>query len=92
MKRKLLAGITVASLALLAGGRLTAANPSAKAPRFEVDPSWPQLPNNWVLGEVGSVAVGSVGGVLVVTRRGYASTVTGSGVVAVCSSAYQRGR
>src|SRR5688572_8574430 len=28
-------------------------------PAFEVDTSWPQLPNNWVLGHVASVAVDS---------------------------------
>jgi hypothetical protein len=26
-------------------------------PRFEVDASWPQLPNNWVLGQVPGIAV-----------------------------------
>jgi Lactonase, 7-bladed beta-propeller len=28
-----------------------------KAPRFEVDRNWPQIPNNWVLGEVTSISV-----------------------------------
>ena len=28
-------------------------------PRFEVDPSWPMLPNDWVLGSVASVDVAS---------------------------------
>jgi hypothetical protein len=28
-----------------------------KAPHFEVDPTWPSIPNNWVLGEVTSVSV-----------------------------------
>jgi len=28
-----------------------------KAPTFAVDPSWPQLPNGWVLGEVTSISV-----------------------------------
>ena len=28
-------------------------------PRFEVDPSWPMLPNDWVLGSVASVDVDS---------------------------------
>src|SRR5262245_1671410 len=28
-----------------------------KAPTFEVDPKWPQIPNNWVLGEVTSISV-----------------------------------
>jgi DNA-binding beta-propeller fold protein YncE len=26
-------------------------------PKFEADPGWPKLPNNWILGEVSSVAV-----------------------------------
>ena len=41
-----------------ASGR--AAQPSKKAARvpvFEVDPSWPKLPNNWIVGHVASVAV-----------------------------------
>ena len=29
----------------------------SKAPHFEVDPGWPSIPNNWVLGEVTSVSV-----------------------------------
>ena len=28
-----------------------------KAPQFSVDPNWPQIPNNWVLGEVTSISV-----------------------------------
>src|SRR4026208_607245 len=28
-----------------------------KAQRVEVDPNWPQIPNNWVLGEVTSISV-----------------------------------
>jgi DNA-binding beta-propeller fold protein YncE len=36
-----------------------AIQPSAKpaAPAFEVDPAWPAIPNNWVLGDVSSIAV-----------------------------------
>jgi DNA-binding beta-propeller fold protein YncE len=33
-----------------------AAQPAAQYPVFEVDASWPQLPNNWVLGHVAGVA------------------------------------
>ncbi len=33
------------------------AQPLPKAPHFEVDPTWPSIPNNWVLGEVTSVSV-----------------------------------
>ena len=28
-----------------------------KAPSFQVDANWPTIPNNWVLGEVSSIAV-----------------------------------
>ena len=35
----------------------TAAAQSPKAPQFSVDPNWPQIPNNWVLGEVTSMSV-----------------------------------
>jgi DNA-binding beta-propeller fold protein YncE len=30
-----------------------------RAPTFQVDPKWPTIPNNWVLGEVTSIAVDS---------------------------------
>jgi len=31
-----------------------------QTPRFEVDPSWPkQLPNNWILSQIGGIAVDS---------------------------------
>jgi DNA-binding beta-propeller fold protein YncE len=32
---------------------------SLRAPTFHVDPTWPMIPNNWVLGEVTSIAVDS---------------------------------
>ena len=28
------------------------------APTFRAEPSWPAIPNNWILGEVSSIAVG----------------------------------
>jgi hypothetical protein len=31
--------------------------PAPRVPTFRVDPSWPTIPNNWVLGEVTSIAV-----------------------------------
>jgi DNA-binding beta-propeller fold protein YncE len=66
MTRKTLAYLSVVSLALLAGlghsvfGPVVAAQgsgPGIPVPRFQADASWPKLPNNWVLGEVSSVAV-----------------------------------
>src|SRR5882724_6512116 len=48
------------ALALLAGvGTLAGAPPAAaEGPEFKVDPSWPkQLPNNWILGQIGGMNV-----------------------------------
>jgi hypothetical protein len=36
----------------------TSAQPLVRPPSFQVDPKWPVIPNNWVLGEVSSIAVG----------------------------------
>src|SRR5262245_44968114 len=33
------------------------AQSNLRAPQFRVDPSWPTIPNNWVLGEVTSISV-----------------------------------
>src|SRR5215510_255237 len=48
-----------ASAALLVAGSSIGfyAQSPPKAPSFEVDPNWPQIPNNWVLGEVTSISV-----------------------------------
>jgi DNA-binding beta-propeller fold protein YncE len=43
------------SIAALAGQQSNALRP----PAFQVDPTWPTIPNNWVLGEVSSIAVDS---------------------------------
>jgi DNA-binding beta-propeller fold protein YncE len=37
--------------------RAVAAEGGTKVPMFEVDPSWPKLPNGWAMGHVTSVAV-----------------------------------
>jgi hypothetical protein len=50
-------------LSALCAAAIVATTPSGiaeslpKAPQFEVDSNWPQIPNNWVLGEVTSIAV-----------------------------------
>ena len=50
--------VLTATLALLVAGPIhpTAQQPP-QAPRFEVDPAWPSIPNHWVLGEVTSISV-----------------------------------
>src|SRR5438132_2846525 len=62
MTRSLRAAVQIAcALALLAsGGRASAsAQTDSRPPRFEPDRGWPTIPNNWVLGEVSSIAVDS---------------------------------
>src|SRR6187455_788130 len=34
-----------------------AQQPTLRAPTFQVDPNWPTIPNNWVLGEATSISV-----------------------------------
>lgn len=52
--------VTWASLAaLLSVVAFSSTSVAADPPRFQVDPFWPEpLPNNWLLGQVASVAVG----------------------------------
>ena len=66
MTRKTLAGLSLVSLSMIVAlgpsplGRAAAAQGSGQGvgvPKFRADPAWPKLPNNWVLGEVSSVAV-----------------------------------
>jgi len=61
--RKTLAALVVAVVIVAvwsarSTGRAQAqGSPPAGVPTFKADPTWPKLPNNWVLGEVSSVAV-----------------------------------
>jgi DNA-binding beta-propeller fold protein YncE len=65
MKKNWLAGMMLAACAIIAGlsSQILARNATAqsltarKFPVFEVDAAWPQLPNNWVLGNVSKIAV-----------------------------------
>jgi hypothetical protein len=63
MRRKMCASFSAGALACVIavghhGVALTAtAQIVPQVPIFEVDPTWPQLPNNWVMGVVSSVAV-----------------------------------
>jgi len=50
--------LTAATVLLVASASMRpTAQQLPKAPRFEVDPKWPSIPNNWVLGEVTSISV-----------------------------------
>ena len=48
-----------ALVALLSAVAFSSSSVAADPPQFQVDPFWPKsLPNNWLLGQVASVAVG----------------------------------
>jgi hypothetical protein len=50
---------------------LAAAAPAQDIPRFEVEPSWPkQLPHDWILGQIGGIAVDGNDHIWVVQRPG----------------------
>ena len=60
MKRRFPSGMTVAAAWLLCAAEVMAQQSSTlRPPMFEVDPAWPSIPNNWVLGEVTSISVDS---------------------------------
>ena len=40
------------------------------APKFQVDPAWPKIPNNWQFGQVASVSVDGQDHVWVLQRPG----------------------
>ena len=53
-----LVGLMVVATLSLAVRAAQQPAPAPRAPAFQVDPAWPSIPNNWVLGEVSSIAVG----------------------------------
>jgi DNA-binding beta-propeller fold protein YncE len=60
MKKIGTVGIAIVTLALAAFTGCAGPQPSGasrEVPRFEVDPSWPKLPAQWVWGQVSSVSV-----------------------------------
>jgi DNA-binding beta-propeller fold protein YncE len=57
--KRMLALVTLALLALLSVAAGAQQRSPPRAPAFQVDPKWPVVPNNWVLGEVTSIAVDS---------------------------------
>ena len=77
MKRAMWAAVFVAALALVVVGwsrdeaepsTAVSAQPVREVPRFEVDPSWPKMPNGWILGLVASVNVDPEDNVWVLQR------------------------
>lgn len=72
MTHKKLATALIAAVStalLLAASELTRVTAQARqAPTFQVDPTWPALPNNWILGTVTSVTTGKDDHVWIVHR------------------------
>ena len=62
--------MTLAVVIAMTGGRTGQAQSAAagQVPLFEADPAWPRIPNDWVLGTVTSVAVGTNDHVWVIHR------------------------
>src|ERR1700675_731459 len=66
-------GIAIAVVLVIAETRWTAAaqnspKPAREVPKFQVDPAWPKIPNNWVLGQVASAATDEQDNVWVLHR------------------------
>jgi hypothetical protein len=58
MNKTLRWGLLVCAAATLwLGGHTWAQESKLRVPEFKVDPAWPSIPNNWVLGEVTSISV-----------------------------------
>ena len=55
IRRSLAAAVAALTLGACLAATVRAQQPAA--PAFQVDPAWPTIPNNWVLGEVTSIAV-----------------------------------
>jgi hypothetical protein len=56
---KRITGFTLTLFALLSVATATQQPAPPRVPAFQVDPKWPIVPNDWVLGEVSSIAVDS---------------------------------
>jgi hypothetical protein len=63
MKRRVLINLSAVVLVIAGAANQRAysqrasTGPAGSVPLFDVDPAWPKLPNNWVMGLVSSVAV-----------------------------------
>jgi len=65
-------GIAIGAVLVITESHWTAAAQSAKpareAPKFQVDPAWPKIPNSWILGQVASAATDEQDNVWVLHR------------------------
>jgi hypothetical protein len=74
MKRMIWTGIVFSAVAAVAIGLvrldMTIAAQTSDMPKFQVDPAWPRIPNNWQFGQVASVSVDAQDHVWVLQRPG----------------------
>ncbi len=78
MKKKLIVGGTLVALAaglgvgsVVLGKKASVQAAGVVAPRFEVDPMWPQpLPNHWIIGQTIGLDVDTKDNVWIIHRRG----------------------
>jgi len=70
MKRTIAAALVVIALAIVASvpAYLAAQTGAREVPRFQVDPSFPKIPNNWQFGQVASVSIDAQDHVWVLQR------------------------
>ena len=60
---------TLAASVFFLGFAIASSQAMAEGPEFKVDPSWPkQLPNNWIMGQVGGITVDGQGHIWVIQR------------------------
>src|SRR5579872_5065069 len=62
--------LAVIAVAIVGSGSWTPAMAASagKVPEYRIDPAWPQLPNNWSLGQVANVMIGPDGHVWILHR------------------------
>src|SRR5688500_20121191 len=70
MKTRKGIAVALSALAMVAWGpgRPLAQAPAHDVPKFQVDPTWPKIPNNWQLGQVASVSIDAQDHVWVLQR------------------------
>jgi DNA-binding beta-propeller fold protein YncE len=67
-RRTLLAALTILAVIATAGEFAGQSQKNSRAPSFQPTPGWPTIPNNWIFGEVSSVAVDAQDHVWVIHR------------------------
>jgi DNA-binding beta-propeller fold protein YncE len=64
-----IASICIAATVLIGAQAISRTAHAGEIPAFAVDPSWPkQLPNNWIIGEIGGITVDWQGHIWVIQR------------------------